>query len=269
MLSTDRILPVDTPGKTPARPGEAVGIPGPITLADTSAQGKRKRQSTPTSPTTSYTAVPPAKCARPGSGSPSDTECVQCRPGCDCIAYAVLDTETTGLARADQVIEAGYIVCYTDGSESCHSALWKTRRTIHPASFKVHGITRVMLATDGIPARDGLSTLQSLFDRLLAHDAYLVIHNSKFDVRMLNQTAHEHGVTLRWPTVRCSMAMARRLRIPVSNSALFDHFNGVVDGVAHRALVDCRMTLHSYTQMQPLTTSRVSTPTSATTLCCV
>jgi DNA polymerase III epsilon subunit-like protein len=159
----------------------------------------------------------------------------------------VLDTETTGLARADQVIEVGYITRYADGSESSQSVLWQTRRPIHPNAQKVHGITRPMLDADGIPAVDGLAALQHVFDRLIAHDAYLVIHNSKFDIRLLNQTAREHGVRLTWPSVQCSMSMARSQKLPVSNYALFHHFNGVEDGVAHRALVDCRMTLHSYT----------------------
>jgi DNA polymerase III epsilon subunit-like protein len=75
------------------------------------------------------------------------------------------------------------------------------------------------------------------------------MHNASFDRRLLNQTATACGLRLRWPSIRCSLHLARELGLPASNANLFRHFRGEIAGNAHRALVDCQMTLFSYNRM--------------------
>jgi len=97
--------------------------------------------------------------------------------------YILLDTETTGAAEADRVIQLGYIVL--DGKEiEVHNELCSTDQTISYGAMEVHGITPEMIErkphcieTDAYKRLLELNTPQN----------YLIIHNAPFDLGMLEK----------------------------------------------------------------------------------
>lgn len=98
----------------------------------------------------------------------------------------VLDTETTGLAKSDRIIEiAAMKLGQGSGSTSMGSASHfhhyvNPHHKVHPEAFKVHGISDKFLAD-----KPEFSTIADEFLEYI-QDSVLIIHNAAFDLYYLN-----------------------------------------------------------------------------------
>jgi DNA polymerase-3 subunit epsilon len=109
------------------------------------------------------------------------------------LQYTVFDTETTGLdpRAGDELVSIG-AVRIVNGRLLAHDTfeqLIDPRRAISPASVRIHGITRDMLA--------GKPTVEQVLPRFaqFAEDTVLVGHNVAFDMQFIERK----GVRLHQP----------------------------------------------------------------------
>jgi DNA polymerase-3 subunit epsilon len=150
--------------------------------------------------------------------------------------YAVVDVETTGLARDDRIISAAVYRLDAHGEVEDH---WYT--TVNPerdpGPVWIHGLTSEML--EGAPLFTDIAG--EFADRL--EGRVLVAHNAVFDWQMI---AREYARAQREAPVRqrlCTIALSKELGLPLPNhklETLAAHF-GVVQRRAHHALDDARV----------------------------
>ena len=101
--------------------------------------------------------------------------------------YIILDTETTGTADNDRVIQLGYIVLGVNPVE-VHNEFNATDVPISFGAMEVHGITPDLL--EGKPACTETSAYKRLLE-LNTNENYLIIHNAPFDIKMLEKEGFE------------------------------------------------------------------------------
>ena len=97
--------------------------------------------------------------------------------------YIILDTETTGTADTDRVIQLGYLVLGAKEVE-VHNEFNASDIPISYGAMEVHGITQE--AISGKP----LCVETRAYKRLLelnSDENYLIIHNAPFDIKMLEK----------------------------------------------------------------------------------
>ena len=97
--------------------------------------------------------------------------------------YIILDTETTGTADNDRVIQLGYIVLGSNPIE-VHNEFNSSDVPISFGAMEVHGITPDLLA--GKPVCTETSAYKRLLE-LNTNENYLIIHNAPFDIKMLEK----------------------------------------------------------------------------------
>ena len=173
---------------------------------------------------------------------------------------AILDTESTGVSKEDQVIELAYflvsdfsklkeyaetLLAEDELTRSLPDAIFNKRykpsADINPFAYEVHGLTQEDLK-DCLPAKQ----LQ------LEHDfSYAIAHNAAFDKRLLRQTmdAELHGQfdQIKWIcTVSLAKIFDKELKIGYENHKLDTvvkhHFPEHIDKLIqtkHQALSDC------------------------------
>jgi len=155
--------------------------------------------------------------------------------------YAVVDVETTGLARDDRIISAAVYRLDARGEVEDH---WYTMVNPErdPGPVWIHGLTSEML--EGAPLFQDIAA--EFADRLA--DRVLVAHNAVFDWSMI---AREYARVEREAPVRqrlCTIALSKELGLPLPNhklASLAAHF-GVVQQRAHHALDDARVLAESF-----------------------
>ncbi|WP_369197688.1 DEDDh family exonuclease [Streptomyces djakartensis] len=155
--------------------------------------------------------------------------------------YAVVDVETTGLARDDRIISAAVYRLDARGEVEDH---WYT--TVNPerdpGPVWIHGLTSEAL--EGAPL---FADIAEEFTARLA-DRVLVAHNAVFDWQMI---AREYARARREAPVRqrlCTIALSKELGLPLPNhklESLAAHF-GVVQQRAHHALDDARVLAEAF-----------------------
>lgn len=155
--------------------------------------------------------------------------------------YAVVDVETTGLARDDRVISAAVYRLDERGEVEDH---WYTlvNPERDPGPVWIHGLTSEVL--------EGAPLFADVADDLSARleGRVLVAHNAVFDWQML---AREYARARREAPVRqrlCTIALAKELALPLPNhklETLAAHF-GVVQRRAHHALDDARVLAEAF-----------------------
>lgn len=155
--------------------------------------------------------------------------------------YAVVDVETTGLARDDRIISAAVYRLDARGEVEDH---WYTMVNPErdPGPVWIHGLTSDML--------EGAPLFQDIAEEFAARlaDRVLVAHNAVFDWSMI---AREYARTEREAPVRqrlCTIALAKELSLPLPNhklESLAAHF-GVVQQRAHHALDDARVLAEAF-----------------------
>ncbi|MER6469886.1 DEDDh family exonuclease [Streptomyces collinus] len=155
--------------------------------------------------------------------------------------YAVVDVETTGLARDDRIISAAVYRLDARGEVEDH---WYTlvNPERDPGPVWIHGLTSEVL--EGAPLfADVAEEFAARLDGRV-----LVAHNAVFDWQMI---AREYARARREAPVRqrlCTIALSKELGLPLPNfklESLAAHF-GVVQRRAHHALDDARVLAEAF-----------------------
>ena len=155
--------------------------------------------------------------------------------------YAVVDVETTGLARDDRIISAAVYRLDARGEVEDH---WYTlvNPERDPGPVWIHGLTSEVL--EGAPLFPDIA--EEFSARL--DGRVLVAHNAVFDWQMI---AREYARAEREAPVRqrlCTIALSKELGLPLPNhklESLAAHF-GVVQQRAHHALDDARVLAEAF-----------------------
>lgn len=155
--------------------------------------------------------------------------------------YAVVDVETTGLARDDRIISAAVYRLDAQGNVEDH---WYTlvNPLRDPGPVWIHGLTSDMLQDAPL-----FKDIAEEFAGRLA-DRVLVAHNAIFDWQMI---AREYARAEATAPVRqrlCTIALSKELNLPLPNhklESLAAHF-GVVQQRAHHALDDARVLAEAF-----------------------
>ncbi|GGM89902.1 DEDDh family exonuclease [Streptomyces fuscichromogenes] len=155
--------------------------------------------------------------------------------------YAVVDVETTGLARDDRIISAAVYRLDERGEVEDH---WYTlvNPERDPGPVWIHGLTSETL--EGAPL---FTDIAEEFSARL-DGRVLVAHNAVFDWQMI---AREYARAKAEAPVRqrlCTIALSKELGLPLSNhklETLAAHF-GVVQRRAHHALDDARVLAEAF-----------------------
>ncbi|WP_330238260.1 DEDDh family exonuclease [Streptomyces sp. NBC_00525] len=155
--------------------------------------------------------------------------------------YAVVDVETTGLARDDRIVSAAVYRLDARGEVEDH---WYTlvNPERDPGPVWIHGLTSDVLA--GAPLFPEIAA--ELSERLA--DRVLVAHNAAFDWSMLAREYARASVAAPVRQRLCTIALAKELRLPLPNhklASLAAHF-GVVQQNAHHALDDARVLAEAF-----------------------
>jgi DNA polymerase-3 subunit epsilon len=155
--------------------------------------------------------------------------------------YAVVDVETTGLARDDRIISAAVYRVDARGEVEDH---WYTlvNPERDPGPVWIHGLTSDVL--------EGAPLFQEIAEEFSARldGRVLVAHNAVFDWQMI---AREYARAEREAPVRqrlCTIALSKELGLPLPNhklETLAAHF-GVVQQRAHHALDDARVLAEAF-----------------------
>lgn len=155
--------------------------------------------------------------------------------------YAVVDVETTGLARDDRIISAAVYRLDERGEVEDH---WYTlvNPERDPGPVWIHGLTSDVL--------EGAPLFADIAEEFAARldGRVLVAHNAVFDWQMI---AREYARAERVAPVRqrlCTIALAKELSLPLPNhklESLAAHF-GVVQRQAHHALDDARVLAEAF-----------------------
>ncbi|MGW1893104.1 DEDDh family exonuclease [Streptomyces sp. NPDC002004] len=155
--------------------------------------------------------------------------------------YAVVDVETTGLARDDRIVSAAVYRLDARGEVEDH---WYTlvNPERDPGPVWIHGLTSDVL--EGAPLFGDIA--EEFAGRL--DGRVLVAHNAVFDWSMI---AREYARAKRTAPVRqrlCTIALSKELGLPLPNhklESLAAHF-GVVQQRAHHALDDARVLAEAF-----------------------
>jgi DNA polymerase-3 subunit epsilon len=116
-----------------------------------------------------------------------------------------LDTETTGLGDADQIVE----ICILDHEgQPLVNTLVKPRQQIPPDATAIHRITNAMVAAAPLWSDVWPTVVAALADRTVA------IYNADYDLRLMKQTNRIYR--LPWPLIaarfECVMLLYARYR---------------------------------------------------------
>jgi DNA polymerase III epsilon subunit-like protein len=174
----------------------------------------------------------------------------------DCI---ILDTETTGLDNTAEACELAVIDCQ---GNTLIDTLIKPTRPIPDEVIRIHGISNEHV-TSAPTFADLMPEIQRVFS-----GKTLLIYNSDYDVRILQQSAAEHGLqfdrTL-YNTERCIMRIFAayygqwneyKESYKWHKLQAAAHYCNVENEGAHRALADCKMTLGVINYMRKKATER-------------
>lgn len=155
--------------------------------------------------------------------------------------YAVVDVETTGLARDDRIVSAAVYQLDARGEVQDH---WYTlvNPQRDPGPVWIHGLTSEVLADAPLFPQIVPELSRRLAGRVL------VAHNAMFDWSMI---AREYARAEAKAPVRqrlCTIALSKELRLPLPNhklESLAAHY-GVVQQRAHHALDDARVLAEAF-----------------------
>ncbi|MGV9314076.1 DEDDh family exonuclease [Streptomyces sp. NPDC003691] len=155
--------------------------------------------------------------------------------------YAVVDVETTGLARDDRIVSAAVYRLDARGEVEDH---WYTlvNPERDPGPVWIHGLTSEVLADAPL-----FTEIAGAFSERLA-DRVLVAHNALFDWSMIAREYARAGLTAPVRRRLCTIALAKELALPLPNhklESLAAHF-GVVQQRAHHALDDARVLAEAF-----------------------
>jgi DNA polymerase III epsilon subunit-like protein len=171
----------------------------------------------------------------------------------------ILDTETTGLDALAEACELSVIDCQ---GNTLINTLIKPTRPIPAEVIRIHGIDN-----EAVKSAPTFAELMPEIERIFAGKT-LLIYNSDYDTRILQQSAAAHGLQFSnslYNTERCIMRIFAAFygdwndynedfRWKKLHAAA--HYCGVDNQGAHRALADCKMTLGVIDYMRKKATER-------------
>jgi DNA polymerase III subunit epsilon len=156
--------------------------------------------------------------------------------------FVILDTETTGRAAGDEVIQIGIID--PDGVELIDTLVRpEKKRRMPKQAQEVHGITMAML-------KDA-PTLYELAPQILNAIAsrFVICYNDEFDMRLIKQTANKYKLTERGRNLpmksKCAMIAYSQFigeRSRFSAEYAWQKLPRRLDE-HHKAVDDCQLTL--------------------------
>ncbi len=114
--------------------------------------------------------------------------------------YILFDTETTGVAKQDRVIQVGAMIIDGKNSTKVHDELCSVDIDIPVDAMMVHGITPDKLV--GKPKFIDTNFFKEL-NSLNTNDNYLIAHNIKFDLSMIAKEGFQNRLKL-IDTFRCA-----------------------------------------------------------------
>ena len=150
----------------------------------------------------------------------------------------VFDTETTGCSRWDEICQIAAVE-YVN-SEQARTFMRYVCPTceMNPWAEEVHGLSLDFLAAHGLAPEEAMRQ----FFEFVGDNALLVVHNAKFDMRMLNQECEKFDLCFAPKGVETcdTLALARHLRPDLKSHALASLIEVLgVDGAnSHNALDD-------------------------------
>jgi DNA polymerase III epsilon subunit family exonuclease len=115
--------------------------------------------------------------------------------------YILFDTETTGNQERDRIIQIGALVIYSKEQIEVCDELCSSSVPIEIEAMEVHNITPDMIV-DKPPFKETLFYKQ--LNILNQKENYLIAHNIKFDLGMLQKEGFTNNYTL-IDTLRCAM----------------------------------------------------------------
>ncbi|WP_338859445.1 3'-5' exonuclease [Serratia marcescens] len=159
----------------------------------------------------------------------------------------IMDTETTGLGDDAEIVEVTII---DTAGRVLLNTLVKPRSVIPASATAIHGITNEMVAD----APSWPHVCRSLYDIISGRK--VVIYNSDFDTRILDQTNDDWGIAIHFkierPTFECAMLAYAEFYGQNSErggykwqklTAAAEQQGVIIEGTPHRALSDCLTTL--------------------------
>lgn len=158
--------------------------------------------------------------------------------GFDALDFLVLDLETTGLSRRDEVVEVGAVRWRAGRARESWGTLCRPGGPVPKAATAIHGITDALLE----PAPTFAEVLPALRD--LLGERILVGHHARFDRGFLERAYRREG----WPPpdgdVWCTVRLSRKLfpELPRHDLDSLCVTHGIRRGAAHRAPDDARAT---------------------------
>ncbi|MFK5976598.1 MAG: 3'-5' exonuclease [Sulfurovum sp.] len=114
--------------------------------------------------------------------------------------YILLDTETTGNQEEDRIIQVGAMIVHDRDNIEVYDELCLAPVPITIEAMEVHNITPDMIAEKGL--YDELDFTLKILE-LNKKENYLIAHNIKFDLGMIQKEGFENQYTL-IDTLRCA-----------------------------------------------------------------
>ena len=148
--------------------------------------------------------------------------------------YVVLDTETTGFAKHDEVIQLSIVGM---SNEILFNSYFKPTVESHPKALELHRLTNQFLSDKPYFA-DKWEEIERLLENKI-----IIIHNEMFDVRLLNQTCGRYEIKSNTNfNTCCSMRYFERT-IGISKlENILKELSLIEDGKElHDSLIDCQM----------------------------
>ena len=150
----------------------------------------------------------------------------------------VFDTETTGCSRYDEICQIAAVE-YVNGVQARTFMLYICPTCeMDPRAECVHGLSMDFLSGHGIAPEEAMRQ----FFGFLGSDALLVAHNSRFDMRMLNQECGKFDLCFAPEGIETcdTLALARQLRPGLESYRLSNLISALgIDGTnSHDALDD-------------------------------
>ena len=148
----------------------------------------------------------------------------------------VLDTETTGLAYNDRIIEISIIeIKKGEITDNIYHSYFNPQKTINPEALKVHGIEDKFLEDKPL-FKD---KIEEIF-KFIQHSK-IIAHNSNFDMRMLNYELKLAQYL--FPDKKCNLdSLCQR----------FDISSERLEGGKHSAVEDTKILCKVYKKLEAL-----------------
>ena len=160
--------------------------------------------------------------------------------------YVILDTETTGLFKQDEIIQLSVVQL---NGQVLYNQYFKPTVRSHPKAYQTHKISQQFLADKPTWAMCW-PEIESLLK-----DKVILIHNSSFDKKMMNQTCQRYGITSSVTfQSKCTLKFFNRHLGIKKLETILTRLNIQTDpNQLHNAVVDCQKTAEALQKIYLMT----------------